>query len=133
MNTEPENILFRRMFPSFRPSEFECPCKHPLCQVDGMEFWFLAALQDVRLQVGHPFHIGSGYRCSAYNATLPNSVPDSYHIKGIAADIDTRRLNGQEKHRLLRKVFQRFTGVGIYPTFIHVDLRPLSEKVVWLG
>jgi len=127
-----DNILYHRMFPNFQPQEFRCPCEHPLCQGDGMEFWFLSALQDLRLQVGFPLKINSGYRCSIYNEHV-GGVKNSYHVKGVAVDICTRAFSPKEKHRLLRKAFQRFTGIGMYTTFIHLDLRPLACKSVWVS
>jgi uncharacterized protein YcbK (DUF882 family) len=98
-----------------------------------MEFYFLAALQDLRLQCGFPFHINSGFRCPAYNATLPNSSPDSYHTKAVAADISTAAMDGGQRHLFLQRAFLRFTGIGIYKTFVHLDLRPASGNTTWWG
>jgi len=125
--------LFDKLYPNFTLEEFRCPCRSSLCIKDGMEYWFLSALQDLRLQVGFPLKINSGYRCAEYNATLPKSSLNSNHIKGIAVDISTSRLSGSQKHRLLRKAFPRFTGIGIYTTFFHLDLRHLHEKSLWIG
>ena len=126
-----DNLLYKRMFPNFSPKEFECPCHHPFCQTDGMEFWFLSALQEFRRQCGFAFTINSGYRCSAYNAAIVNSSPRSKHIEGIACDVSTRKFSGRKKHIFLSYAFQRFSGIGIYETFIHLDLRDHKERVVW--
>lgn len=98
-----------------------------------MEYWFMAAIQSLRMELGFPLTINSGYRCSAYNATLPGSAPDSYHCQGLAADISTARMAGQQKHSLLLRAVMKFTGVGIYKTFIHVDLRPTEKRTTWTG
>lgn len=119
------------MYPNFKPEEFRCPCEHPLCQKDGMEFWFLSSIQDLRLQCGFPLNINSGYRCSLYNEVV-GGVKNSYHVKGLAADISIRGYTSKEMHKLLSKVSQRFNGIGIYPTFIHIDLRPVNSKSVWV-
>ncbi len=128
-----DNILYRRMFPNFRPSEFHCPCGNPLCAKENMDYPFLFSVQDWRTECEFPFKVNSGYRCSAYNATLPDSVPDSWHCQGLAVDISTKPLNATQKHILLEGAFKRFTGIGIYKTFIHVDKRPRSERAVWVG
>jgi len=128
-----ENILFHRMFPDFKPREFQCPCAHPFCPKDGMEFWFLSVLQATRRQCAFPFKINSGFRCAVYNATLDQSSPQSNHIKGIAADISISRLSAKEKYTLHSEAFLRFNGVGVYPTFLHVDLRSSSNRSFWTG
>lgn len=128
-----DNILYHRMFPNFRPEEFACPCKHPMCQVDGMQFPFLFAIQDLRNQVEFPLPINSGYRCSTFNAVLKGAVPNSNHIKGIACDIGIHKMTSQQKHLLLEKAFNRFTGIGIYKNFIHLDTRPARFRSLWIA
>ena len=126
-----DELLFRKLYPNFRPKEFVCPCGE--CDGGAMEHYYLAALQDLRLQMGFPFHITSAFRCPGYNATLPNSSPTSYHPKAVACDISTAALDSEQRHRLLEKAFLRFTGIGIYKNFIHLDLRPVREKSMWWG
>ena len=129
-----DQITFKRMFGDFSPAEFECPCKGPTCQVDGMNFNFLFALQELRRQFARPITINSGYRCAAYNATLKDSVRNSTHILGIACDISTHAMPSSYKHILLERIFaSRFTGVGIYKNFIHIDIRPASKRSMWVG
>ena len=119
-----------KLWPNFTLKEFECPCGNSGCPKDGMEYWFISALQDLRLQFGSPLRINSGFRCYDYNQYILGAEK-SKHCTGIAADIAITSLTADRKHRLLRKVFYRFTGIGIYRTFVHVDLRPLCEKAFW--
>jgi uncharacterized protein YcbK (DUF882 family) len=120
------------MYPNFKPKEFECHCTDPECKKDGMEFFFLAALQDLRFAVGFPLLISSGYRCQIMNK-VAGGRPDSFHLKGLACDILIKDMSSGQKHRLLRKALGRFNGVGIYPHFVHLDLRPPRDKAVWIG
>ncbi len=122
---------FKEMFPNFRPIEFKCPCQN--CDGGKMSLFFMSTLQGLRYQIGFPLHINSGFRCPEYNASLENSSPKSQHMIGLAADISTITLTPSQKHFLVEKAFQRFTGVGIYKNFIHLDLRDPGVKSTWTG
>ena len=125
--------LFKEMYPNFSRSEFACPCKKQSCPQFGMKHYFLAAIQDLRLQTAMPIEINSGFRCVEYNRTVLHSSPQSMHVDGLAADISIRKLSPYQKHRLFKKAFLRFNGIGIYKEFLHLDLRSPHEKVVWIG
>lgn len=131
MTTSLEEIYYK-MYPNFKPSEFECPCDRPECRKHGMEYYFLAAIQDLRLSVGRPFKITSGYRCPEHNIEV-GGVKGSWHLKGLACDISTVSFQVNEKHRFLKKALQRFNGVGIYEKFVHLDLRSVRHKALWVG
>lgn len=122
--------IFKQCFPNFRATEFYCPCGQ--CQ-GGVAHHFMAQLQNLRWQMGFPFHINSGYRCPEYNASLENSSPNSKHMLGIACDISTASLDSKQKHDLIGKAFLHFTGIGIYKNFIHLDLRAEKERAMWWG
>lgn len=47
-------------------------------------------LDPIRELYGKPIYINSGYRCPALNKAV-GGVPTSEHMKGMAADIDTRK------------------------------------------
>jgi len=121
------------MYPDFRAAEFACRCENEACQRHGMQFIFLSALQDLRSQIAIPFKINSGFRCKTYNSTLAHSAADSYHCKGLAADISTHGMPGKVKHKFLEKAFDRFTGIGVYRNFVHLDLRDVSLKTCWVA
>lgn len=100
----------------FRPGEFRCPC----CGKEQMDPSFLSQLDMARRMAGVPFHINSGFRCSAHNATLHGSVSDSSHLRGIAADISA--MDSPVRYRIVRALMDAgFQRIGIGQTFIHVD------------
>lgn len=121
---------FKEHFPNFSPEEFRCPCTNPDCKKDGIELPFLRQLQKARSIVGFPFLITSGYRCKAYNKTLPDSSPESLHIKGLACDVRISHLTPADKYLFLYKVFPLFKGIGLGKTFVHLDGR--QERSVWM-
>lgn len=85
-------------------------------------------LQAIRDIIGLPIIINSGYRSPEYNATIPNSAPNSYHTRGMAADIVVKGMPAEEVQELLR---DWSGGLGKYLTFTHVDIR--GYPVRWRG
>lgn len=105
---------------NFSNKELQCPC----CGKVDMNHRLMDLLQSVRDEVGFPFVINSGFRCKKRNAELPSSSPKSQHLVGKAVDVSTRSLTANQKHALLKSAFRKgFNGIGIYPTFIHLDVR----------
>lgn len=93
----------------------------------------IAALTQLRLDVGRPIRVSSGYRNPVVNR-LVGGVANSRHLVGDAADI---RLDGQDVKALIRAAIKaRFRGIGLGTTpagvanFLHVDLR--ERPTVWL-
>lgn len=82
----------------FTPSEFRCPCGKCGGGIAKMHEGIVAEANDMREYLGVPIVIvppdghsgGSGYRCQAYNDSLPGSVKNSRHVQGKAVDIITR-------------------------------------------
>lgn len=82
----------------FAPSEFRCPCGKCGGGIAKMHEGIVAEANDMREYLGVPIVIvppdghsgGSGYRCQAYNDSLPGSVKNSRHVQGKAVDIITR-------------------------------------------
>jgi len=104
----------------FQTSEFDCPSLPGSGK--NMDHTFLRMLDEARGIAGVPFTITSGYRTQSHNDSLPNSVPNSSHIKGCAADIATP--NGLHRSKILRALYAvGFVRVGISfkSNFIHVD------------
>lgn len=113
---------------NFDSSEFDCPC----CGQVAMDTNFIRRLQYARDVAGVPFVINSGYRCPEYNVKLKNSVPDSAHTTGQAADI---KVSDSQSRFILLSVFLEtgFTRIGVGKTFIHVDTDPdKPQNVVWM-
>lgn len=90
-------------------------------------------LEVIRAHFGNvPIKINSGWRSPAHNAKI-GGVKNSQHTKGKAADIVikgfTPRQIAAELEKLIeaKKISQG--GLGIYPNFVHYDIR--GKKARW--
>lgn len=76
----------------------------------------------------------SGYRSPNYNKSLKmfgkNVAKESYHMKGMAADIHIDEITEEEIYEYAKSL--KTGGVGIYPIFdfVHVDVGPVRT---WKG
>lgn len=84
------------------------------------------ALQCARDQVGRPFHILSGHRCSLHNARV-GGAPLSQHLK-LAVDIALTGHAPQALYEALKEA--GFQGFGFYTHFIHADF---GRRRQWFG
>jgi zinc D-Ala-D-Ala carboxypeptidase len=109
-----------------KEDEFACPC----CGENKIDAGFITLLGAARESAGIPFIINSGYRCSEHNPTAGGS-PTSSHMKGLACDI--KATNSRNRHDILQALFRhRFNRIGVYKTFIHVDIdNTKAQDVVW--
>ncbi len=83
-------------------------------------------LQVLRDVLGSPIHITSGYRTPQHNQRV-GGHPNSYHCKGMAADIV---VTGVPAHRVQHLLRNWQGGLGCYSTFTHIDIGP---KRRWQG
>lgn len=90
-------------YPNFSESEFTCHCG---CGQTNMDELFLNKLQRLRMLVGKPITISSGYRCDAHNASIGGG-PE--HPLGKAADIVCY---GEHARNILRHSGE-FTRIGV--------------------
>ena len=116
----------RQISENFAVHEFACK--------DGSRPVFISLslvelLEAVRAHFGQPVHINSGYRTVSYNASLDNSSPKSQHCNGLAADIVVENTSPLEVYQYLDKALGEHGGVGLYSTFVHVDMR--ANKSRW--
>lgn len=86
----------------------------------------LKVADEIRHRLGKPLYcINSAYRSPAYNAECAGAASKSYHMQNRALDLMFR--GGPEAAaqvaRKLRDDEFFSGGIGIYPTFIHVDTR----------
>ena len=88
----------------------------------------LERLQQLRTSLGLPVYINSGYRTVFHNARVGGS-PNSYHLRGMAADIRVPGITPGELATAAREA--GFRGIGLYNTFIHVDIR--ENRAEWRG
>lgn len=111
----------------FAKHEFDCKCG---CSTTKHDLALSAGLEKLRMEIGAPLVINSGYRCPTHNRNVGGSS-SSKHVSGTAADIRCDAVNPVLLGIVARKYFN---GVGIYwhgnTAFVHVDTR--SIKATWL-
>lgn len=89
-------------------------------------------LQVLRDDIGEPIRVNSGYRTPAYNKKV-GGVSNSQHTKAKAADITAKSFTPKQLAARIEKLIKEkklwFGGVGVYPGFVHVDIR--KNKARW--
>lgn len=111
----------------FKVREFACK--------DGTDPVFVSEslvgiLEAIRLHFDAPVHINSAYRTPQHN-TKEGGVKTSQHTYGLAADIRVDGHTPAEVYAVADSMLGDHGGVGIYDTFVHVDVR--SKKSRWKG
>ena len=131
----PETHIEREMAPNyyatdhFLYNDFVCPCCDMLKLVPGF-YHHVSLLEQMRLRLGYPIIVNSGYRCQKHNTEVGGSAR-SWHML-FATDIRPEDSNGEKLKAMYEMAIDiGFGGVGRYETFIHVDLRP--ERLMWRG
>ena len=113
---------------NFSKKEFECKCGCGLYNTNAM---LIKGLQELRNYLGMPIIINSGTRCKAHNKKV-GGTPNSYHITGHAADIRVPNITPQELAKIAEQIrVFKYGGIGIYNTFVHVDVR--GRRARWRG
>lgn len=112
---------------NFHSSEFDSP------DLPGsgaaVKMLLVLLLERMRALVGAPIQILSGYRTHEYNATLQNSVTNSAHTKGLAADIFVPAGQMLRWLKVARKV--GFTRIGIGTNSLHLDIDASKSDAIW--
>lgn len=109
---------------NFVLSEFQCPC----CSRVILHAKLLKYLVKLRRLIQEPIYINSGYRCKPENDRV-GGTKNSYHTFGMAADITVKIKIMSDLAVFAESV--GFFGIGIYCTFLHLDVRP--NKYHWSG
>lgn len=112
---------------NFRVKEFAC--------ADGSDPIFISpdlvsVLQKIRTHFGKPITITSAYRTTTHNAKI-RGVSDSQHLFGIAADIKVKDISPQRVAQYAEQLLINKGGIGVYATFVHIDVRPTKAR--WNG
>ena len=115
----------RQLSTHFQLHEFAC--------TDGSKPVFLSQalvdiLEAIRVHFGRPVKVTSGYRTVSYNASLKNSSKKSQHCNGLAADIKVEGHTPKEVYDYACSLLGDHGGVGIYNTFVHVDVRASKSR-----
>jgi len=120
-------------WPDFTPAEVLSPNGLQMLEKQNTLLFsplMLTCLQQFRQQLQQPIlinHAGlklRGYRSCAENAGT--GKPFSMHLLGIAADCSVAGLSTAELAEKAKKS-GLFTGIGIYKTFVHLDIRCITD------
>lgn len=105
----------------FSESDFKCKCG---CGQGEWNPRLKNILNEFREFLNTPVIVTSGYRCPTHNSKV-GGAKNSYHVKSMAVDIVVRGYTGPQLYQqLMRFGRDKFGGVGIARTFLHLDLGP---------
>ena len=112
---------------NFKANEFRCK--------DNSDVIFIAPelvdiLQTIRNHYGKAVHINSAYRTPTYNKKVGGATY-SQHLYGTAADIRINGVKPKDLAAYIETLMPNYGGIGIYPTFVHVDIRKTKSR--WNG
>ena len=113
----------------FLYSDFVCPCCDAIKIIPAF-YRHAAMLEHMRVRLGFPIIINSGYRCPKHNSEAGGAA-HSWHLL-FATDISPEDKNPEKLLALAALAEEMgFGGIGRYETFLHLDLRP--ERSRWRG
>lgn len=108
----------------FSAHEFACKGENCCSGTAAIDCNLVIALEHLRRIVGQPLIVNSGFRCLTYNRDI-GSKDTSQHPLGRAVDV--RPPEGWTSEMLKNSANEvaalRLGGIGLYDTFIHVDVR----------
>ena len=112
---------------NFKVNEFRCK--------DNSDVIFISPalvdiLQKIRNHYGKAVNINSAYRTPTYNKKVGGATY-SQHLYGTAADIRINGVKPKDLAAYIETLMPNYGGIGIYPTFVHVDIR--QNKSRWKG
>lgn len=110
----------------FNLQEFECTGKnHRHVRVDEK---LVEKLQELRNILKTPLIINSAYRCPERNKQV-GGAENSQHLYGKAVDVSIENIDASIETIAEIADELGFDGIGLYNTFIHLDVR--GSKARW--
>lgn len=103
---------------NFKASEFQCKDKSEYLLVSTE---LIGILDRIRMHYNAPVIINSGYRTPSWNSKV-GGAPNSYHCKGMAADIVVKGHSSQEVAKYADSIMEQ-GGIIRYTSFTHIDVR----------
>lgn len=117
----------KQLSTNFKVKEFACSDKTDVIFIAPK---LVTVLQKVRTYFGKPVTINSGYRTVAHNKAVKGATY-SQHLYGTAADITVKGVSPKVVAAYVEKLMPKTGGIGIYDTFVHVDVRETKSR--WNG
>lgn len=102
----------------FKAKEFQCKDKSEYLLIASE---LLEVLENIRKHFNAPVIINSGYRTPNWNRKV-NGAENSYHCKGMAADIVVKGHSSKEVAEYADSIMEQ-GGVIRYTNFVHIDVR----------
>ena len=102
----------------FTDKELSCPCCGAMPTKE-----FEERLLELRLKFGRPISFNSCKRCEKHNKKV-GGAPNSYHKQGEAGDARCR--DASYKADLARVALNLGWTVGVYESFLHLDIRRIQ-------
>lgn len=88
-------------------------------------------LQALRDYLGEPIHINSAYRTPAWNDRVKGE-DNSKHLVAKAADITVKSKTPKQLAAVIEKLIgqgkMKQGGIGVYPGFLHYDVRGYKAR-----
>lgn len=117
----------------YRPKFFEevefARCTPP-CELSDMDERLIRKLDEAREIAKFPFVLNSAYRSVQYEKSKGRNGTSS-HTKGLAVDLSCGS-SFVRFHMLNALIKVGFRRIGVYPTFLHVDLDEEKVSAVWV-
>ena len=117
----------KKVSANFRVREFACKDGSDPIFIDSK---LVTILQKIRTHFGRAVTITSAYRTPTHNRSV-NGSEFSQHTYGRAADIRVSGVSPEKIAAYAEKLLPGTGGIGVYSTFVHIDVR--SVKARWKG
>ena len=114
----------QKLSANFKVKEFACKDGSDYILIDAE---LVAVLQNIRNHFGKSVIINSAYRNINYNKKV-GGVSNSQHVKGTAADIVVKEIKPEEVARYVEYIMPNKGGIGLYSSFVHVDVRAKRSR-----
>lgn len=117
---------------NFNREEFDCRdgAKVPAQYMDNVKE-LAKNLQVLRDFIGEPVRVNSGYRTPVYNK-LVGGKSASQHLQAKAADITAKSYTPKQLADIIKGLIiskkMKQGGIGIYPGFVHYDIRGSAAR-----
>lgn len=124
----------QRLTENFMREEFDCKDGTLVPPRFFNNLMLLATnLQVLRNHIGEPVLVtGSGYRTESHNKKV-GGAPLSQHLTASGADINAKNHTPKQLGAVIEKLIDegrmKQGGIGIYPGFVHYDIR--GTKARW--